>query len=88
VLFYAGANRDPQRFDDPDHFDVDRKPIGHTGFGHGAHFCMGAHLARLEVAVALNGLFDRIAGLELAGPVAWTTTPSLSGPTSVPVRAV
>jgi cytochrome P450 len=88
VLFYAGANRDPQRFDDPDRFDVERKPIGHTGFGHGAHFCMGAHLARLEVAVALNGLFDRVSGLELAGPVTWTTTPSLSGPTSVPVRAV
>lgn len=88
VLFYAGANRDPRRFSDPDRFDVDRKPVGHTGFGHGSHFCMGAHLARLEVTVALNGLFDRIAGLELAGPVTWTTTPSLSGPTSVPLRAV
>jgi cytochrome P450 len=88
VLFYAGANRDPRRFTEPDRFDVDRKPVGHTGFGHGSHFCMGAHLARLEVVVALNGLFDRIAGLELAGPVKWTTTPSLSGPTSVPLRAV
>jgi cytochrome P450 len=88
VLYYAGANRDPLRFPDPDRFDVQRNPVGHTGFGHGSHFCMGAHLARLEVVVALNGLFDRIAGLELAGPVKWTTTPSLSGPTSVPVRAV
>jgi len=88
VLFYAGANRDPRRFADPDRFDVERKPIGHTGFGHGSHFCMGAHLARLEVVVALNGIFDRIAGLELAGPVKWTTTPSLSGPTSLPMRAV
>lgn len=87
VLFYAGANRDPQRFDDPDRFDVDRKPHGHTGFGHGTHFCMGAHLARLEVTVALNQLLDRVAHLELAGPVSWTTTPSLSGPTSVPLRA-
>ena len=88
VLFYAGANRDPRRFSNPDRFDVERKPIGHTGFGHGSHFCMGAHLARLEVVVALNGIFDRIAGLELAGPVRWTTTPSLSGPTSLPMRAV
>ena len=87
VLFYAGANRDPRRFTDPDRFDVGRKPLGHTGFGHGSHFCMGAHLARLEVVVALNGIFDRIAGLELAGPVQWTTTPSLSGPTSLPMRA-
>ena len=88
VLFYAGANRDPRRFADPDRFDVERKPVGHAGFGHGSHFCMGAHLARLEVVVALNGLFDRIAGLELAGQLKWTTTPSLSGPTSVPLRAV
>lgn len=88
VLFYAGANRDPRRFADPDRFDVKRKPVGHNGFGHGSHFCMGAHLARLEVVVALNGIFDRIAGLELAGPVKWTSTPSLSGPTSLPMRAV
>jgi cytochrome P450 len=86
VLFYAGANRDPHRFADPDRFDIDRTSLGHTGFGHGAHFCMGAHLARLEVTVALNQLFDRVAHLELAGPVRWTTTPSLSGPTSVPLR--
>lgn len=87
VLFYAGANRDPRRFEDPDRFDITRKPLGHIAFGHGAHFCMGAHLARLEVVVALNALFDRIENLELAGPIRWTTTPSLSGPTSLPVRA-
>lgn len=88
VLFYAGANRDPAKFADPDRFDLDRGALGHTGFGHGTHFCMGAHLARLEVAVALNHLFDRVERLALAGPVRWTTTPSLSGPTSVPLRAV
>ncbi len=87
VLFYAGANRDPARFDDPDRFDVERKTLGHAGFGHGSHFCMGAHLARLEVTVALNALLDRYTRLDLVGPVRWTTTPSLSGPTSVPMRA-
>lgn len=87
VLFYAGANRDPRRFENPDRFDPARKPLGHIAFGHGSHFCMGAHLARLEVTVALNALFDRVQSLELAGPVTWTTTPSLSGPTSLPVRA-
>jgi cytochrome P450 len=86
VLFFAGANRDPERYAEPDRFDIDRTVTGHTGFGHGSHFCLGAHLARLEVTVALNQLFDRIARLELAGPVTWTTTPSLSGPTSVPLR--
>ena len=47
---------------------------------------MGAHLARLEVTVALNAMFDRIRRIELAGPVTWTKTPSLFGPTSVPLR--
>ncbi|MFN8226883.1 MAG: cytochrome P450 [Mycobacterium sp.] len=87
VLFYAGANRDPARFNNPADFDIDRKALGHCGFGHGAHFCMGAHLARLEVKVALNALFDRFSRLEVAGPVRWTTTPSLSGPTGLPMRA-
>ncbi|MDY6999212.1 MAG: cytochrome P450 [Actinomycetota bacterium] len=88
VLLYAGANHDPDRFDRPDEFDIDRGGAGHLTFGHGAHFCMGAHLARLEVRVALESILDAVERLELAGPVTWTTTPSLSGPTSVPVRAV
>ncbi|OBG86346.1 cytochrome [Mycobacterium sp. E802] len=88
VLFYAGANRDPAQFDRPDEFDIDRGSAGHVTFGHGAHFCMGAHLARLEVRVALNKILDQARGLRLAGPVVWTTTPSLSGPTSVPIRVV
>jgi cytochrome P450 len=88
VLLYAGANRDSAQFDRPDEFDIDRGAAGHVTFGHGAHFCMGAQLARLEVRLALNQLFDAAQRIELAGPVTWTTTPSLSGPTSVPIRVV
>lgn len=88
VLFYAGANHDPDRFDRPEDFDIDRGGAGHVTFGHGAHFCMGAHLARLEVRVALNQILDAAERIELAGPVTWTTTPSLSGPTSVPIHVV
>jgi hypothetical protein len=78
----------PQSYAEPGLFDIDRTVTGHTGGGHGSHFCVGAHLARLEVTVALNLLFDRIAHLEFAGPVTWTTTPSLSGPTSVPLSGL
>jgi cytochrome P450 len=86
VLFYASANRDPAKFTDPDRFDIHRTTAGHLAFGHGIHFCLGAHLARLEVVTAIDHLLDEVDGLELAGPVRWGTTPSLQGPVSVPVR--
>ncbi|BBY54349.1 cytochrome P450 [Mycolicibacillus koreensis] len=87
VLFYSSANRDPQRFPDPDRFDIHRKTSGHVAFGHGIHFCLGAHLARLEVITAIDQLLDEVETLELAGPVRWGTTPSLQGPASLPMRA-
>jgi len=86
VLFYASANRDPAKFDSPDHFDIHRAATGHLAFGHGLHFCLGAHLARLETATAVDRLLDEADGLELAGPVRWGTTPSLQGPVALPVR--
>ncbi|MGB3476050.1 MAG: cytochrome P450 [Mycobacterium sp.] len=86
VLLYASANRDPRRFADPDRFDIHRSTAGHLAFGHGIHFCLGAHLARLEVVTAVDHLLDEVDGLELAGPVRWATTPSLQGPVSVPLR--
>lgn len=86
LLFYASANRDPARFENPDVFDIHRSTTGHVAFGHGLHFCLGAHLARLEAATAIDCLLDEVEGLELAGPVQWGTNPSLRGPISVPVR--
>ncbi|MEZ0365025.1 hypothetical protein ACAG26_15185 [Mycobacterium sp. pUA109] len=68
--------------------DPRRGAAGDVSFGHCAQFCMGAHLARLEVRVALNHILDAAERIELAGPVTWTTTLSLSGPTSVPIRVV
>ncbi|KQH77803.1 hypothetical protein AO501_26915 [Mycobacterium gordonae] len=86
LLFYGAANRDPAKFGDPDRFDIHRNTTGHLAFGHGLHFCLGAHLARLETATAIDCLLDEVDGLELAGPVRWSITPSLRGPVSVPVR--
>lgn len=86
VLFWGSANRDPEKYPDPDRFDIHRSTAGHLGFGHGIHFCLGAHLARLEVMTAINHLLDEVDGLELAGPVRWATTPSLQGPASLPIR--
>jgi cytochrome P450 len=61
----ASANRDERRFDHPDRFDIHR-PIGqHLTFGYGAHFCLGAALARLEACVALDELLNRFPDWEI-----------------------
>ncbi|MFE0027604.1 cytochrome P450 [Amycolatopsis sp. NPDC059021] len=67
VAMITAANRDPGIFTDPHTFDPGRTPNPHLSFGHGIHFCMGAHLARMEVRIALAALLDRpwrITGLD------------------------
>ncbi|MDT0304727.1 cytochrome P450 [Streptomonospora wellingtoniae] len=67
VLFYASANRDAAVFDDPDTFDITRRPNPHLGFGGpGPHFCLGAHLARREVTVMFRELHRRVPGIRAA----------------------
>lgn len=65
----VAANRDPDRFPDPDVFDLGRdRTSGHLAFGYGIHMCLGQHLARIELRVALAGLLDRFPTLRLAIP--------------------
>ena len=61
----GAANRQDDRYPEPDRFDIFRSPRAHIGFGHGVHVCLGMHLARLEMRVALNLLFDRLPNLRL-----------------------
>jgi cytochrome P450 len=61
----GAANRDETRYPDPDRFDIFRAPKPYISFGHGVHVCLGMHLARLEMGVALNLLLDRLPGLRL-----------------------
>jgi cytochrome P450 len=61
----GAANRDPDRFEDPDTFDIFREPHQHMTFGTGPHMCLAQHLARMETRVALNRLFDRLPNLRL-----------------------
>jgi cytochrome P450 len=84
----GAANRDEERYPDPDRFDVFRAPKPHISFGHGVHVCLGMHLARLEMAVALNHLLDRLPGLRLdpEGDDPHIRGQVFRSPTSLPVR--
>src|SRR6185437_11263049 len=66
VLMYGSANRDPDHFVDPERFDVTRQPNSHLAFGFGTHFCLGAALARLEIATFFEELRRRVTGMRLA----------------------
>lgn len=72
-LIRGAANRDPERFPDPDRFDVRRTTQGHVAFGSGIHYCIGAALARAEGEIAFGAIFDRLPDLALDRdrPVAW-----------------
>jgi cytochrome P450 len=92
-LGVMAANRDPDVFPDPDRFDVRRRPGAVMTFGFGTHFCLGAHLARAELDVALRVLLSRLPNVRLADddggePVRVTGTVHqlLRGPNRLPVR--
>ena len=81
-IWEGSANRDPLVFDDPDTFDVTRKPNPHLGFGQGVHYCLGANLARLELRVLFEELLTRFsAGL-------WSNPWSGRAATGTPVSAI
>jgi cytochrome P450 len=86
VLYYVSANRDEARFRQPDRLDVGREPNPHMAFGVGPHFCLGAHLARLEAAAALDALRPHLARLAVAGPVCRLTSNFMNGLKRVPMR--
>ena len=87
VMYYGSANRDTAAFTDPDRFDVGRTPNDHVAFGGGGpHFCLGAHVARLEIAALFRELLLRVPDIELAGPVTWLPSNFISGPQHAPIR--
>ena len=67
VVWFSSSNRDGEVFGDPDRFDVARRPNDHLTFGHGAHFCLGAHLAREQMRALFAAVLDRLDDLELTG---------------------
>jgi cytochrome P450 len=83
----AAANRDPAVYEEPDRFDITREsPPPILTFGGGVHYCLGANLAKLELAEALRILARRIPNARISGPVPWKPLLSLSGPKTLPIE--
>lgn len=87
-VILGSGNRDESKWEDPDRFDMHRRGPAHLAFGGGAHYCIGAHLGRLETTVALNAMLDRFKDLRFEPGDA---DPHVKGvafrsPTSLPVR--
>ena len=86
ALLFASANRDAAAFTNPDDLVLDRSPNPHLSFGAGIHYCLGAPLARLELAILFRAILDRMPTLELAAEPAWKPRFVLRGLQSLPVR--
>jgi cytochrome P450 len=85
MLVWAAANRDERQFEDPERFDVTRRPR-HLAFGHGTHFCLGANLARLEARIAFEELLRRFPLYALAGEPTWQRSFWARAHATLPVR--
>lgn len=86
MLCYPSGNRDEDLFEDPFEFRADRQPNRHIAFGHGAHICLGQHLARMEMRALWEELFPRLDSVELAGEPTRMVANFVCGPKSVPIR--
>lgn len=88
IVSFAAADRDPAKFESAEEFRPERPLNQHLALGHGAHYCIGAALARLEVSIALHALENRLPSLVLAVPfssVNWCGGPTMRGPRELPV---
>jgi cytochrome P450 len=86
-LSYASANRDDEVFPDPFRLDVEREnAASHLAFGFGRHFCLGAHLARMEIRAIFRELLGRVDRIELAGEPTWIRANFVQGPKSIPLE--
>jgi cytochrome P450 len=86
VIWFHAANRDERVFIEPERFDVRRNPNPHLGFAQGKHFCLGAHLARLDMQIMLEAILERMDDVELAGPIEMSSSNLFWGVKHLPIR--
>ena len=88
VMYYGSANRDEDVFAEPERFDITRHPNDQIAFGGGGpHFCLGAHIARLEIDALLRQILTRLPDIEPTAPAEWLASNFVSGPSRLPVRS-
>jgi len=85
VVSFTSANRDEAVFSDPDHFDPRRHPNPHLAFGHGPHFCLGAHLARIQMRALFSEVLSRTSALRYAGQPSYLRSNFQRGVKQLPV---
>jgi len=86
VFLLSAANRDPERFSNPERFDIERQPNRHLAFSFGRHFCLGAMLARIEMEIAFRAFARRLPDLQLGGEeLKWRPTMGIRGLEALPV---
>ena len=85
ALAFGSGNRDARKFPDPDVYDIDRRPLGHLGFGSGKHFCLGSQMARLVTEVAMKRFLERVPDYHLtADRIAWNSSSNFRSPIALP----
>ncbi len=86
-LAYGAGNRDDRKFPDPDRYDIDRRPVGHLGFGGGVHACIGAPIARLATRLAFEELHAVAPGYRRADePLSWMPSSTFRSPLALPLQ--
>jgi len=88
VMYYAAANRDPSVFENPERFDITRKTNPHLAFGTGTHFCIGSHMARLEMRLTLAEFIKRFPDFRMTGPVERLNSNFINGIKRMPIALV
>jgi cytochrome P450 len=87
VMYYGAANRDPRAFTEPERFDITRMPNDHLAFGGGGpHFCLGSHIARVEIDAMFRQLLARLPDLQKIGETEWQPSTFISGPKHIRVH--
>jgi cholest-4-en-3-one 26-monooxygenase len=86
VMYYGAANRAPDVFEKPENFDISRRPNSHLAFGVGTHFCMGSHIAKLEMRVTFEEFLRRFPSVSLAGPPERLASNLISGIGRLPLK--